>query len=99
MRTGRIEEVTAEETPTRIVRLRWVGDSAESVRRILAERLELSNISLDGNGGSFHFVGSDDLLAQVLATLVSANVRVTSFGEIKQTVEDLYMKLSQHEVM
>ena len=99
VRTGRIEEVTAEETPTRIVRLRWVGDSAESVRRILAERLELSNISLDGNGGSFHFVGSDDLLAQVLATLVSANVRVTSFGEIKQTVEDLYMKLSQHEVM
>ena len=88
VRTGRIEEVTAEETPTR-----------ESVRRILAERLELSNISLDGNGGSFHFVGSDDLLAQVLATLVSANVRVTSFGEIKQTVEDLYMKLSQHEVM
>jgi multidrug efflux pump subunit AcrB len=33
------------------------------------------------------------------AALVGANVRVTSFGEVKQTVEELYMKLSTHEVM
>jgi len=26
-------------------------------------------------------------------------VKVTSFGEVKQTVEELYMKLSTHEVM
>jgi hypothetical protein len=26
-------------------------------------------------------------------------VRVTSFGEVKQTVEEVYMRLSTHEVM
>jgi hypothetical protein len=30
---------------------------------------------------------------------VAGNVRVTSFGEVKQTVEEVYMKLSTHEVM
>jgi pimeloyl-CoA synthetase len=31
--------------------------------------------------------------------LIAAGVRVTSFREMKQTVEELYMKLSTHEVM
>jgi hypothetical protein len=38
-------------------------------------------------------------LAQVLADLLSAQVRIVSFREVKTTVEDLYMKLSRHEVM
>jgi hypothetical protein len=35
----------------------------------------------------------------VLADVVAAGVKVLSFGEVKQTVEDLYLKLSHNEVM
>jgi hypothetical protein len=38
-------------------------------------------------------------MAGLLAELVGAGVRVKGFAEVKQTVEDLYMKLSKHEVM
>ena len=37
--------------------------------------------------------------AALLAELVAAGIRVKAFAEVKQTVEDLYMKLSRHEVM
>ena len=53
-----------------------------------------------GSGsGTFRFSGSEEDLAPVLAGLVAINVQVTSFGEVKQTVEEVYMKLSTHEVM
>jgi hypothetical protein len=38
-------------------------------------------------------------MAVLLGDLVAAGVGVKGFGEVKQTVEDLYMKLSRHEVM
>jgi hypothetical protein len=53
---------------------------------------------LNEHTGTFQFTGSDDELAALLAELISAGVRVKTFAEIKQTVEDLYMKLSRHEV-
>jgi pimeloyl-CoA synthetase len=43
--------------------------------------------------------GSEEDLAAILSELVAGGVRILSFGEVKQTVEDLYLKLSHHEVM
>jgi ABC-2 type transport system ATP-binding protein len=47
----------------------------------------------------FKFTGSEEELAGILAGLVAAGVKVLNFGEVKQTVEDLYLKLSHNEVM
>ena len=54
---------------------------------------------VQGAQAVFKFAGSEEELADILAGLVSAGVKVVSFGEVKQTVEDLYLKLSHHEVM
>ena len=99
VRSGSIEQVTAAATTTTLVRLSWAGDPEP----VLAEKLKadprISDVTLEKGSGTFRFSGEEDDLAPVLAGLVSANVRVTSFGEVKQTVEEVYMKLSTHEVM
>jgi ABC-2 type transport system ATP-binding protein len=104
VRSGRIEDVTAAETTTRALRLRWMGDSAAAIEALLSKDANVSGISLgkkdsDQNEGGFQFSGSEDELVLVLADLIAAGVRIVAFAEVKQTVEDLYMKLSRHEVM
>ena len=99
VRSGRIEDVTAAANPARDIRLSWMGDSTGSVQAELSRIAQISNLQLSGQTGSFQFTGSDDDLAGLLAKLIGSGIRVKSFSEIKQTVEDLYMKLSKHEVM
>ena len=99
VRSGRIEEVTAAATPARDIQIEWLGDSAALVEGELAKTAQVSDLRLESGTGSFQFGGSDDELAQLLADLVAAGVRVKSFNEVHQTVEDLYMKISHHEVM
>jgi ABC-2 type transport system ATP-binding protein len=99
VRSGRIDEVTAAENPARDMRLSWLGDGTPGIQAELGGNPKVSNLRLNGVSGTFQFSGSDDELAALLAKLVSSGVRVKSFSEVKQTVEDLYMKLSKHEVM
>ena len=99
VRSGSIEEVTAAAASTRLVRLAWIGDSLGAVKEGLASDTRVSDVNLAAGSGTFRFSGTEDDLAPLLAALVNAGVRVTAFGEMKQTVEELYMKLSTHEVM
>ena len=99
VRSGKIEEIVAAESQHRVVRMAWLGDSAALVKSRLESNAKASGLIVSGAEGVFKFAGSEEELAAVLADLVAAGVRVVSFGEVKQTVEDLYMKLSGHEVM
>ncbi len=98
VRSGTIEEITNAESQYRVVRLSWVGDGA-AVQATLAANPKISGIMLRATEGVCKFAGPEEELADILHTLVSAGVRVISFGEVKQTVEDLYLKLSRNEVM
>lgn len=99
VRSGRIDEVTAAETPARLVRLTWAGDSLAAVQACLQKDPRIAEVKLEAGSGAFRFTGAEEDLAPVLASLIAASVKVTSFAEMKQTVEELYMKLSTHEVM
>jgi ABC-2 type transport system ATP-binding protein len=99
VRSGRIEEVMAAASTAMQVRLSWVGDSLAMVQQKLESDARVSEISLSAGSGTFRFGGTEENLASFLAGLIAANVQVISFGEVKQTVEELYMKLSTHEVM
>lgn len=99
VRSGRIDEVTAAENLARDLRLSWLDDATAILQQKLAGHVHVSNLQLGAGMGTFQFTGSDDALAQLLSDLVANGVRVTNFAEVKQTVEDLYMKLSRHEVM
>jgi ABC-2 type transport system ATP-binding protein len=97
VRSGKIAEITAQESHSRIVRLGWVGDAR--VGEILNSITKVSDVALRGFEGMFRFAGSPEELADVLSQLTARGVRILSFGEVKQTVEDLYLKLSHNEVM
>lgn len=99
VRSGRIEDVMAAATKALTVQVRWIGDSAVQLPALLAASATISDVRLNANQGEFQFSGFEDELAEVLARLVSAGVKVTSFREVRQTVEEVYMKLSSHEVM
>jgi ABC-2 type transport system ATP-binding protein len=99
VRSGSIEEITAAAASTRLVRLSWTGDARAVVEEKLKSDARVTDVSLAAGAGSFRYSGAEEELAPVLAALVAANVPVTSFGEVKQTVEEVYMKLSTHEVM
>jgi ABC-2 type transport system ATP-binding protein len=99
MRSGRIDEVTAAENLMRDFRIGWLGDSTRALEGKLAAYPHVSQLQLSRATGTFQFAGSDEELATLLAHLIATGVRVTTFAEVKQTVEDLYMKVSKHEVI
>jgi ABC-2 type transport system ATP-binding protein len=99
VRSGRLDEVMLATTPARTVRLQWLGESGTQVQATLGRLATASGVKLNGNEGEFCFSGSDEELSQALADLIAAGVRILSFREVKQTVEEMYMKLSSHEVM
>ena len=99
IRSGRIDEVTAAENLARDLRVSWLGDPTATLTEKLCGHAHVSNVHLEVETGTFQFAGSDEELAALLSDLITAGVRVKTFAEVKQTVEDLYMKLSRHEVM
>jgi ABC-2 type transport system ATP-binding protein len=99
VRSGSIEQVTAAASTARLIRLSWAGDSGDVLGEKLKSDARISDINLEKGSGTFRFSGVEEDLAPVLAALIAANVPVISFGEVKQTVEEVYMKLSTHEVM
>ena len=99
VRSGRIEEVTAAENLARDMRIGWLGDASGILEEKLRAQAHVSNLQVSAGNATFQFAGSDEEMAALLASLVSAGVRVRTFAEVKQTVEDLYMRLSRHEVM
>jgi len=99
VRSGRMEEVMANATPMRTVRLEWLGEGQAQIREKLGGLTTVSGLRLGENEGEFLFSGSDDELSQALAGMITSGVRILSFREVRQTVEEMYMKLSSHEVM
>ena len=99
IRSGKIEEITAAESRYRVVRFSWVGDAAGTAESRLQANAKVSGLLVKEREGVFRFDGEEEELATLLADLVAAGVRLVSFGEVKKTVEDLYLKLSGHEVM
>jgi hypothetical protein len=99
VRSGRLEAVMLAVTPTRTVRLQWLGEGRAHIQAGLGNLATVSELKLNENEGEFFFSGSDDELSQALAILITSGVRILSFREVKPTVEEMYMKLSSHEVM
>ena len=98
VRSGKMEEIATSGVPSLLVRMGWVGDSAALAEAQLRQNPLVSELRLSDHSALFRFGGSEEELSAVLAMLVGAGLRVVSFGEVKQTVEEVYMKLSSHEV-
>jgi len=98
VRSGTLQEITAAESQYRVVRFAWLGEAAAAEAWLKAQA-KVSNVLVQRSEGVFRFAGPEEELAAVLAGLIAAGVKVVGFAEVKQTVEDLYLKLSRNEVM
>ena len=98
LRTGRIDQLAAQQQATRVFRVQWLlnGGSPDGVLTQVSGYKELAR---EGNAIEFEFSGDDAAAALTLTNLVASGVHVIGFGEVKQTVEELYLKVSHHEVM
>ena len=99
VRSGKIDEISNAENKFRVVRFTWLADGGAAVESQLKTNPHVSSPMLKESEGVFKFAGSENELAALLQELITGGVRVVSFGEVKQTVEDLYLKLSKNEVM
>ncbi len=99
IRTGPLSAMTEDDGQRTIVRLTWMNGGSDRLEAKLQESPKVSGFRGQGSEGQFQFTGTEEELAGLLADLVTAGVRVVSFHQVKQTVEDVYMKLSNHQVM
>jgi len=99
LRSGSIASVSAAETQHRTVQLRWLQAPIDKVRETLARFESVAGVVAQGTTQAvFEYKGDDAQLAVIVSGLVREGVDLVNFGDVKQTVEDLYMKISQHEV-
>ena len=100
LRSGRVQELRDEVdgADDRTVELRWLGP-AGAVRDFLRVHGLLQHAVLGDREGAFRFRGDDEAVSDLLSEMTAAGVRLTSFHEVKQTVEEVYLKLSHGQVM
>ena len=100
LRSGRVQELRdeVEAADDRTIELRWLGP-AGAVRDFLRVHGLLQHAVLGDREGAFRFRGDDEAVGDLLSEMTAAGVRLTSFHEVKQTVEELYLKLSHGQVM
>jgi ABC-2 type transport system ATP-binding protein len=100
LRSGRVNELReeVEDGEARTIQIRWIGPTG-SVTEFLRAHGLASRAMLQDNEGAFPFKGNDDALSALLVEMTNAGIRLTSFHEVKQTVEELYLKLSHGQVM
>ena len=97
VRSGKIEDIANEQQERRVVRLTWVGTAP--MENVLRGLPNVSDVAVNHAEAVFRYAGQPQELPDVLGALVAAGVRVLSFGEVKQTIEDIYLKISHNEVM
>ncbi len=99
LRSGRVQELRDEVDAgdARTIDIRWLGSSAAVSDFLRAH--EITQHALLDREGAFQFRGDDQAVGDLLAEMTAAGIRLTSFHEVKQTVEELYLKLSHGQVM
>ena len=99
LRSGRVQELRDEVDAgdARTIDIRWLGSSAAVSDFLRAH--EITQHALLDREGAFQFRGDDQAVGDLLAEMTTAGIRLTSFHEVKQTVEELYLKLSHGQVM
>src|SRR6516162_2854975 len=100
LRSGRVSELRqeVEGADSRTIHITWLGPMAP-VQSFLQAHGLMNRALLEANEGAFPFRGDDVLLSGLLSEMTAAGIKLTGFHEVKQTVEEIYLKLSHGQVM
>lgn len=94
--SGSVNEIMRHISKERMIDVRLLGDTEAAVR-ILEQIPEVKDIKENIFDVAFAYNGTDEMLSEVLAKLVSASVPVISFTEREGNLEDIFMKLTGGE--
>jgi ABC-2 type transport system ATP-binding protein len=99
VRSDTLSALTSTAGNRKTILLRWLSDNIDAVRQTIERSGGL--IAAEWSPGQAHCTVdlTEEQLADLHAALVHAGVRLVEFTEKKQTVQDVYMNLSRHEVM
>ena len=92
-----LAEVVGGLSPNRSLHLEVLGDPSAAAAE-LAKQDGIAEANVEGSAISASFEGSNDQLAAVLASLVTAGVQVTAFYEKKVDVQDVFLRIGAKEV-
>lgn len=99
IRSEAVSSLTKLEGNQRKIRIRWIGEARHAIERIIRTAEERGNMEWSEGQVLCKLEATDEQLADLHENLIRQGVRVVEFVEEKQTVQDVYMQLSQHEVM
>jgi ABC-2 type transport system ATP-binding protein len=94
---GRIEEILERISPHRSIAI-GVLDGARQATKIAAQDEHVKEVSTEGDKIRVKFVGDDEALAALLSRLVGSGIRVCSFSEEKEDLEDIFLKVGAYEL-
>jgi ABC-2 type transport system ATP-binding protein len=98
LRVGRLEDVMRDGQNVRRFRIR-LADEGFALASWLGARAGLADVIVDAEGVQFAFAGDDAALASMVRELVAAGAAVCGVGEMTETLERLYSRVSSGEVM
>lgn len=94
--SGTIDKVLGELQRDRLMEVKVLGD-VDAAAVIIENVEDCSNIEkseMDAHSLMFRFTGDDELLADLIAELNKADLRVVAFREVPLSLEDAYMTIS-----
>ena len=94
---GTVEEIHQARQTRRAVRMRILG-GAEVARSALAARADVHELKIDGDHAEFLHDGSEETEADLLRELVTAGLRIVAFGSRAQSLEDVFMQVTEGQV-
>jgi hypothetical protein len=99
VKSGLVSAMTAGLDPERVIHIRWIDTEQTRVLAVL-EQLGCGRlVDVAERDVRIQCHGTDEDVSAVLCALVQQGVKVVSFSEQRRTVQDIYMKTSQHGVM
>ena len=92
--TGTVDEMRQAKRTTREIVVHVAGDTGAAVR-ILQSFAEVSDTSADGSHIRFALTGGDRTQIEVLRTLITQNIEVVSFAAKDDTLEDVFLHVTE----
>lgn len=91
---GSVEEIHRASQAQRAVQVRILGD-AEILRPWLSNRVDVHDITIDGDTAEFLHDGDRQVEAEMLRGMVLAEFPVTAFGSRAKSLEDVFMQVTE----
>ena len=96
--SGPVDEISRLAQHGRMLKIKALDLDNEVFQKILHDQPGVGNIYPVNGALEVEFTGDDEATATLLAALIAAGVRITSFTEITSDLEDIFLRLTKGEV-